>query len=554
MNLKFKLLLAAAAFTAVASAQPRVDAVLNAAKYGIAGLPGYGVSQGSLATVFGAGFPAVNKQVSAFPLTNPWEGVTVKMTVGGQTVDGYALILQGATQMTILVPSNTPVGTGTITITVSGQSSAAAPLTVLASNFGIFTRNFSGQGPGVFLEPTNNNKDNNITNSAKRGETILDIWGTGLGPVSGSETGGPTPGNLTTALDVYIGGVKLAASDILYKGRSGCCAGIDQVRVRVPANAPTGCYVPVTTVVNNQTSNTVSMSVGVNGGTCSDVNGLSTALVNTVANGGTVRLGNVQLSRVGLKISVPGFGTVSNSTDLGTGTFFRYDYTKLAASTTGIGTSPIGSCTVFSEKGSATVPIDLTLPTPLDAGASLSLTGPKGAKTLTKDATGTYSATLGGGFDIPGLPSTGTNPPYLDPGTYTVKGTGGTDVGAFTATITVPSPLTWTNQDAISLVSRGNGVTVNWTGGGANDTVLITGLATIDTPATATAGFNCFAPASAGTFTVPSAVLLQLPATKAEGGYLSVASYVTPVAFTATGLDQGYFSSIVSAAKTVTFQ
>ncbi len=47
---------------------------------------------------------------------------------------------------------------------------------------------------------------------------------------------------------------------------------------------------------------------------------------------------------------------------------------------------------------------------------------------------GSYSVQLGGG--IPGMP--GSLPDYFVPGTYTVTGPGGSDVGAFTASITLP--------------------------------------------------------------------------------------------------------------------
>jgi uncharacterized protein (TIGR03437 family) len=41
--------------------------------------------------------------------------------------------------------------------------------------------------------------------------------------------------------EVYVGGKRAA---VTYKGRSGCCAGIDQIVFTVPEGVE-GCYVPV---------------------------------------------------------------------------------------------------------------------------------------------------------------------------------------------------------------------------------------------------------------------------------------------------------------------
>src|SRR5438309_813222 len=64
---------------------------------------------------------------------------------------------------------------------------------------------------------------------------------------------------------------------------------------------------------------------------------------------------------------------------------------------------------------------------------------------------------------IPGLP--GQTPPYLEAGNYTVdNGPGGSDIGHFSASLALKTPLTWVNQDAITAVDRSQGVTVTWSG------------------------------------------------------------------------------------------
>src|SRR6185437_15075212 len=90
----------------------------------------------------------------------------------------------------------------------------------------------------------------------------------------------------------------------------------------------------------------------------------------------------------------------------------------------------------------------------LDAGASLTLTGPNGAKQI--PLSGDDRTTLSGSGN------------YLSPGTYTVTGNGGTSVGKINASITIPPlpNLTSPNPNATPLVDRANGLTFTWTGGG----------------------------------------------------------------------------------------
>jgi hypothetical protein len=83
--------------------------------------------------------------------------------------------------------------------------------------------------------------------------------------------------------------------------------------------------------------------------------------------------------------------------------------------------------------------------------------------------------------------------------------------GAFTATLTVPSPaLTWTNQSAVATITRSQGLQVTWTGGAPGSFIFISGSASVK--GGSTASFQCYAPQSAGQFTVPAYILMTLPA------------------------------------------
>jgi hypothetical protein len=120
---------------------------------------------------------------------------------------------------------------------------------------------------------------------------------------------------------------------------------------------------------------------------------------------------------------------------------------------------------------------------------------------------------------------------FLDPGTYTMSGTGGRDVGAFTATTNVPTvPFVWTNPPAaMDPFDRSQDYTAKWTGGIPGTQFVIAG-------ASGTGAFLCAAPIEDGQFTVPAWVFLSLPVTGTIPGGLSVINGSLGT-FTATGLD-----------------
>lgn len=195
------VLLVCAMISKVASAHPAIadDGVRNSASYALAGLPNSSIAEGSVFVVFGSNLgPAKLVQVSSFPLPTSagLAGTSIQITVNGTTV--FAIMLYTlSTQVAAVVPSNTPIGTGTLTVTYNGQTSKSAPITVVKSSFGIFATNQSGSGQGVLQNviSQSNRPFNSPTASAQPGQVMI-LWGTGLGPVSGSEAGQPLPGDM----------------------------------------------------------------------------------------------------------------------------------------------------------------------------------------------------------------------------------------------------------------------------------------------------------------------------------------------------------------------
>lgn len=188
-----------------------------------------------------------------------------------------------ATQVAAVLPSDTPVGTGTATVTYQGQTSAPPPISVVKSSFGIFAVNQSGSGAGVFqnVNSQSNRPFNSPSQSAQPGQVII-LWGTGLGPASGDEPAGPLPGDMPNLnVHVYVPGVE---ATIQYRGRFGCCVGDDQIVFAVPTGVE-GCSLPVYVQIDDTLSNFVTISVGKGGSQCQDSSSLRFALVYSARKG-----------------------------------------------------------------------------------------------------------------------------------------------------------------------------------------------------------------------------------------------------------------------------
>jgi uncharacterized protein (TIGR03437 family) len=159
-----------------------------------------------------------------------------------------------ASQVTALLPSNTPTGAGMFTVTYNGQTSNSIGHTVVANNLGIFT-----ERPGTAIvtypdslvsaaQATTCGGPNTACGAANPGDTLIP-WATGLGPVSGDDASGAGLGqNMPNVpLTLSLGGVQ---AQVVYQGRSGCCIAEDQIVFK-------GCAVPLVVPIGTAT-NTIS--------------------------------------------------------------------------------------------------------------------------------------------------------------------------------------------------------------------------------------------------------------------------------------------------------
>lgn len=556
--------LAAAASTSL-FAQPVVSegGILNAASYTSSKLPGGAVAQGSIFVVFGSRMGPATIAQAGFPLPTTLAGTSIKVTSGGQTLD-CPLVYTVAGQLAAILPSTTPVGNASLTVSFGGQTSAARSFRVVASSFGTFSLNQGGSGPGVItnFESATSQPVNTALKAARPGQTLI-VYGTGLGPLpAGTPDNGAAPAVAIgqANVELYVGGRR---ASVAYAGRAPGFAGLDQINFVVPTGA-LGCSIPVGIKIGNLVSNYTSIAIAPNGGTCEDSLGLSSLQLDRIANGGTVKVGRIALIRGDVEITLPFLGTQSVKSDQGEARFAEYSAQTInSGAQLGVaGISSVGTCFVYAGLSSRLVPVDPILPRGLDAGALINVNGPKGAKTLkpTPNVIGSYEEQLAAGTIALG----GGDPDgYLVAGNYSFNnGTGGSGVGAFNASFTLPANIAWTNKASTTTVNRSQGVTVNWTGGDPNGFVQIYGYSYSEVTENAVTGyFTCLERASVGTFNVPAAILLALPPSPSVGASnfvptsaLGVGGVSLSSAFTAPGIDTGAIVSSAIITKSVIYQ
>jgi uncharacterized protein (TIGR03437 family) len=487
---------------------PAITEVQNNYSYISPGLPNYGIAPGSLFIVKGGNL-ATNTtpvlQSSAAPgLPASLNGASISVTVDGTTTTP-GLYYTSTGQLAAVLPSTTPVGTGTITVTNSGVASAAAQMVVVQSALGLDVA--TDANADYFSQAA----------SASPGQTII-LWGSGVGAdtANNDKTYPLTQDNLTSVpMTVYIGGIQVTP---LYRGRSQY-PGVDQVNVVIPANVPTGCGVSVVAVSGNIVSNSITLPVAQGGGACSDpTSAINPGLIQSLIGKSTVKLGYLSIGQSTEQTAAAGKSTTNTAGSY----FYSYPGSAFQASLNNASNIPsIGSCIL--EVG----------------GTGIEATG-LNAGTITVSGAGNPATTLQPFSSLPGYSYASLSSVPANGGAFTFTGSGGADVGAFTATVNVPPALVWTNQSSITTVNRAQGQLVTWTGGAPGTYVSIGGQSTVSTGASTvvSATFTCLAPVSAGQFTVPSYILLSLPANQI--GALNIVNETDPQSFSASGLDYAY--------------
>ena len=120
------------------------------------------------------------------------------------------------------------------------------------------------------------------------------------------------------------------------------------------------------------------------------------------------------------------------------------------------------------------------------------------------------------------------------------------------AAFPVQGALTWTNSADVHEINRSLPLTLSWSGGPSNASVLIA-AASVDIGQRASGLTVCSSTPGATSFQIPAYALDNLPGQTRGVIYLGVSPAAAARTFTAAGLDQGVAFGLTLVGKTVAF-
>jgi uncharacterized protein (TIGR03437 family) len=499
---------------------PTIAQVQNNYSWILPGAPNYGIAPGSIFVILGSGMATPGAQAilqdssqkGGLPLT--LNGASVTVVVSGVS-EHPALYYATPTAIAAVLPSTTPLGTGTFTVTYNNVTSQPVTAPVVQSALGLAS--MSGDGAGQVMATDANYHFFSPTAPAVASQ-IITLWGTGLGAdVRTSDLAYSPPNQITNIpLATSVGGTP---ATVIWAGRSGY-PGLDQINIQLPAPSQsyTGNYVPVpdgcavllaaTSGSAYVASNNLSLPFTVSGGACTHPPFVVDPGVAQQFGGmTTVNFASLAVLQYGSQLMAGG----------------SFDVLPGAALTAYAGSGAAGgSCIVVP-------PLGTYQALGAFAGSLIGLSGPAGQQLYAYN-----SGDYGGPLPASWTAAAGETFSFMD-GLGPVQTTG---LGAFNTSVSFPAPLEWTNQSSIGTISRPQGVELTWTGGDANGVVAIRGTAFGPSGSQPTStSFMCSAPASLGQFTVPSSVLQALPV---GPGTLPLENQSAPQNISASGLNAGY--------------
>jgi uncharacterized protein (TIGR03437 family) len=154
-------------------------------------------------------------------------------------------------QINMVLPNELSTG-GTANLSVvrqsTGQIYGSAELQLASADPAMFTMNQGGTGQVAainFVDGTVNSPANPVA----RGQ-VIELYGTGVGPVSGAPPDGQAPSGAVPAatLPQIVLGTStsfLPSSNILYSGLAPGLVGVWQINLMIPTTAPTGGSVAI---------------------------------------------------------------------------------------------------------------------------------------------------------------------------------------------------------------------------------------------------------------------------------------------------------------------
>jgi len=429
--------------------------------------PGGAIAQGSIFRIANPSLHAPAAAAAEFPLQPELSGVRVEIeTDEGVVYEAFPLNFF-LFRFDLLMPSDVPVGEHSLTFIQGGERTELDRIKVVRTSPGLFTTSSYGR-------PELAGQD--LKSPTARGDRIT-LWATGLGPIEFSDALPPPVGDLPTEITVTIGDQE---AQILYQGRAPCCAGLDQIDVLVPKEAPLGCSVPVwVTAYGSLYSNVATLAIAEPGRACWEAEDELAKPFVEEPTGRALFSRFTEREGDAVQFSYDGRAGFRGPTREG-------EFSGLLAFRTGYPVPPRGTCAPLQENSGERLgvfgpPYDgfmgLYEGSPLDAGQRFSLDAPLGPSNLTLASSGQWFL-----YDE-GLRSFTANPRVtLLPGPYRLESEGGPGFPAFTADFDLPPAPLWTNQDALAEFPRTNGLLVEWQGGDPADDRLVTLAPRINCP------------------------------------------------------------------------
>ncbi len=499
-----------------------------------------------------------------YPTSYAGTSIAFTPTTGGAAIPAK-LVYTSAGIVAGLLPSSIAPGTYNVTVGYNSQTSTPQSVTVAARSFGIATSNSAGTGEA---QATIANVNGGLSlvrltsgsvafsgytwtlTPAHPGDTVV-LWGTGGGADPANDTGGSS-GDQTAAgnFSVNVDGTAITP---LYAGASPGYPGLWQINFTLPATIAADCFATVQVSAGGQLSNLVTIAIAPAGqSSCSST--ISAATLSKLDNGGNIVMAGLVVGRTTSII-----GSSTTITESVGGVFNQYTAAGFLIPYSG---PKVGACMVMQEQYAAGAS-EPSGPTALLNAGTLKVTGPSLNASIP-----TFNGPNGPAY-IESVAS-GT---LQNGATYTLTGSGGTQIGPFSATATMPTSFTVTNLSSLTVINRAQPLTVNWTGSGFDEVHIIIIGDILTTTATQAVSISCVAPAGAGTYTIPAAAMAYLPAVVAGsqnsgqigisaspsvGGTTSAESststLLTPPLVAGGTVDFGAFSSFIEYVVSATIQ
>jgi uncharacterized protein (TIGR03437 family) len=409
--------------------------------------------------------------------------------VGSAALLPAQVIRTDFTQIAFVVPPDAQPGAAQLIYSVSGVS-GWIEVAIVPTRFAFFRNSDPGPPLAQQFSDKGTITLNGLSAPAKQGQAIV-LWGVGLGATPAKD------------IAVTLGGVP---QTILFVGPSPSLPGIDQINIRVSAGTPEGCYVPLVLTYGKNTA-TSFLSTSQDGLACRHPFSLTDRDLQALDGGATIYAGTIDMTS-NLVIATGEHASLQESAGV---SFASVNASQVAGAFVPAA-SPTGCAVPLSAGFSLSLLLSPNDPplTPASFG-TMTLTNGRtslpliSSPVITSQVSGLSALSYSAAIPAPTDVSLGSLPaPSLPAGQWTWSSSGG-DLPPSSLSFAVPESIHIASSVPRTL-TRTQDETITWNGA-AFDAKTQLNL-TLAGPAGTL--LTCFAPASAGSLTIPKNLLAGL--------------------------------------------